>query len=229
MSWDSESLSSSCESLLEESQDDIRNIKLSEYADINKKKSLKCHIKCRPGAVEAASLQSKKTKTKSSKKTQNLLKNKPKCIGYRTTNAPGQQNTKNLTTDNAPPSSSSGSPKKSKFFNELDEVLGGQPNIEPRITISSCGEVMTSEKTNSNKKKSLEDEENDEQDSHESNDDSDDERKADEDVDKAELTLKERKRRKSKKDKKRKREKEHNIILKITKNKLRKQYYIPQL
>ncbi|XP_066926581.1 uncharacterized protein [Clytia hemisphaerica] len=102
---------------------------------------------------------------------------------------------------------SGGSPKKSKFFDELDEVLGGQPKIEPRITISSCGEVMTSEKTNSNKTKSPkeEDDEDDEIDSDESSDDSDDERKADEDVDRAELTLKERKRRKSKKDKKRKR------------------------
>ncbi|XP_066930475.1 uncharacterized protein [Clytia hemisphaerica] len=94
---------------------------------------------------------------------------------------------------------SGGSPKTSKFFDELDEVLVEQPNIEPRITTSSRGEVMTSEKTN--KKKHLEEEEDDE----ESGDDSDDERKADKDVDKAELTLKERKRRTLKRDKKRKR------------------------
>ena len=37
---------------------------------------------------------------------------------------------------------SGGSPKTSKFYVQLDEILGSMANIEPDVTISSCGEIV---------------------------------------------------------------------------------------
>ena len=85
------SLSSSSLSLLDESQEDIRNIQLAEYADIKKKtaekksSSLKFRIKCPPGAVKSAESASshqppspKKKPSKSPKKNKKQSKKQSK-------------------------------------------------------------------------------------------------------------------------------------------------------